>query len=329
MRPSTRSASVTVAAVPPGRSTRVRDRRPRSRGRRPARRRHRGGRSNRRRRRWCGSRARAAGSATRRSCASRSGSGTPPWTRHTSVLVPPMSNATASPKPHATATAAAARTPGGRTREEQTRRMLGRVDERHETAGRRHHQHLVGERPRARPRYGAHTGSERGIGHRRDHALVLAELGRHLVRARPRRCPRARTTSATARSWARVEIGVQQAHRDRVDVVRRRGRRRRTARAHDPCASSRPDTSNRSSPGHERRRAGRRAGRRATGGPAARSRSRRRSPVWSPAPRGPGAARAARWSPPSCRGRARSGREVPASRSTHRTRRDPPGSTAP
>jgi hypothetical protein len=39
------------------------------------------------------------------------GSGSPPSTRQTSVLVPPMSNVTASEKPQAAATAAPARTP--------------------------------------------------------------------------------------------------------------------------------------------------------------------------------------------------------------------------
>ena len=39
------------------------------------------------------------------------GAGSPPCTRHTSVLVPPMSKVMASGKPLATAAAAAARTP--------------------------------------------------------------------------------------------------------------------------------------------------------------------------------------------------------------------------
>ena len=42
---------------------------------------------------------------------SAAGSGRPSTTRHTSVLVPPMSNVTASGKPAATAAAAPARTP--------------------------------------------------------------------------------------------------------------------------------------------------------------------------------------------------------------------------
>ena len=42
---------------------------------------------------------------------SAAGSGAPPRTRHTSVLVPPMSKVTASAKPHAAATSAAAATP--------------------------------------------------------------------------------------------------------------------------------------------------------------------------------------------------------------------------
>ena len=42
---------------------------------------------------------------------SPAGSGAPPCTRHTSVLVPPMSKVTASGQPLATAEAAAARTP--------------------------------------------------------------------------------------------------------------------------------------------------------------------------------------------------------------------------
>ena len=94
-----------------GRSTPARDRRRRSRARRRARRRRRCGRSSRRRRRWCGCRAPAGAPGSRRDRAPGAGSGTPPSTRHTSVLVPPMSNVTASGKPAAAAAAAPARTP--------------------------------------------------------------------------------------------------------------------------------------------------------------------------------------------------------------------------
>ena len=114
------------ARCPRVRSTRVRGRRPRSRVRPRARHRGRARRSNLRPRRSCGCRARAAGSGTRRPCAAGAGSGTPPRTRQTSVLVPPMSKVTAS------GIAARGRDRGagahatGRSRQQQRRRARAR-----------------------------------------------------------------------------------------------------------------------------------------------------------------------------------------------------------
>ncbi len=70
-----------------------------------------GRRSTRRRRRWCGRRATAGAPAARRPTARPPARARRPRTRHTSVLVPPMSKVTASGKPHASAMAAAAATP--------------------------------------------------------------------------------------------------------------------------------------------------------------------------------------------------------------------------
>ena len=272
MRPSTRSASVTVGAVPAAPVARGSGhRRPRSRGRRPARRRRRGGRSNRRRRRWCGSRARAAGSGTRRPCASRVG------LRHAAVDQAHVGARPAHVERDRVGEAARGRDrrgrahPGRRTREQQTRRMLDRVDDGNEPAGRRHHQHLVSERPPARPRYARHTGRSAAS----TTVVTIRSYSRNSgdtscehtdVDARGRAAP-----SATARSWARIEVGVEQAHRDRVDVVER---------GHEPVERLDLDTGGvepprhleAQLPGHERRRVGRRTGRRATGGPGARSR---------------------------------------------------------
>src|SRR6266540_1756878 len=90
------------------------------------------------------------------------GSGTPPRTRQTSVLVPPMSNETASGKPHASATAAAARTPPAGP---------------DEAAFGRHHERFARQHVEPEQVVAAHR-PEGCVGDGRDNALVLPELGR-------------------------------------------------------------------------------------------------------------------------------------------------------
>ena len=75
-----------------------------------------------------------------------------PGSRHTSVLVPPMSNVTASGKPHAAATAAAARTPPAGPESSSAAGRSAAVPAGHQPAGRGHDEHLVGERRPARAR---------------------------------------------------------------------------------------------------------------------------------------------------------------------------------
>ncbi len=232
------------------------------------------------------------------------GAGTPPCTRHTSVLVPPMSNATASPKPHARATAAAARTPPAGPERSRRAGCAAASDN-----GTRPPADVITSTSSASgarlSRYGAHTERNAASAAVVDHALVLAELGRHLVGAHD-----VVATGAQHRGdgafVGRVEVGVQQAHRDRIErqdrrCRRRRRRRRRTVRARDRARRvvRTPRTA-----AHAARavRDDRRARRRGRAAPAARSRSRRRSRGWSPTRRDRGAVRAARSSPPWCRG---------------------------
>ena len=203
--------------------------------------------------RWCGSPATAAARGGRRRALVVVGAGTPSCTRHTSVLVPPMSNATASAKPHAPAIAAAARDATGRARQQQPRRVgggFGRAATNPPAEVITSTSSATGPRL---PRYGAHTDAERRVGDRGDEPLVLAELGRHLVRAHD--LVTAAAEHAGHRAFVRWGRGRRAAgtpppRRPR----RRRGPRRRTARARRPWASSRPPTSNRNARGHERRR---------------------------------------------------------------------------
>ena len=128
----------------------------------------------------------------------------------------------------------------------------------------------------------------------------------------------ARSAAATARSCARVEVGVQQAHGDRVDLVGDLGHTPSNGSISRPRASSRPDTSKRRC-GARAARAGRRTGRTATAAPGARSRSRRRSHGSRSARRARRAVRAARSSRPSCRARARRHRSRPSTASIARS----------
>ena len=192
-----------------------------------------------------------------------------------------MSNDTASGKPAAAATRRRGRArPRPGPLSSSATGSSAATDDRHQTAGRRHHQHRRRPAPRCAGGTAGTSGAAIAFGDRRDGPLVLPELRRHLVRARDveARGPRARR--ATASSCAGFEVGVQQAHRDRVDAGgdRREPRRvdgdrsRRRARR----AVRRPRS--RSARAARAARADRRTGRRATAGPGVRSRSRRRSP---------------------------------------------------
>ena len=137
--------------------------------------------------------------------------------RQTSVLVPPMSNDTASGNPHAAATAAAARTPPAGPAEQERGGQGRRVGDRHQSAGRRHHEHLVGQRREGREVVAAQR-PQPGVRDGRDGPLVLAELGRHLVGARHVE-PAVAQHAGDGLLVGRVEVRVQEAHGDRVDVV--------------------------------------------------------------------------------------------------------------
>ena len=196
------------------------------------------------------------------------------------MLVPPMSKLTASAKPHAAAIVGRGAHAARRARQQQRRRRAAR----RRSTGTSPPADVItsasGANAASWRRYGAHTGSRNASttvvtmrSYSRNSGLTSCE---HTTSSRPRRAQRA-GDGALVRG---VEIGVQQAHRDRVDVV---GDARAAAPSKgsisSPRASSRPDTSKRSVAGHERLRAGRRTGRTATAGPGVRSRSRRRSPA--------------------------------------------------
>ena len=206
------------------------------------------------------------------------------------------------------ATAAAARTPAGRARQQQRAGCSAASAERHEPAGRRHHQHLVARASRARRRYARHTGRSAAsatVVTMRSYSRNSGDTSCEHTTSSP--CARERRGDRSL--VGRVEVGVQQAHRDRVDVVESCGQRAPSnGSSSRPCASSRPPTSNRSSRGTSGA-GGRRTGRRATGGlprdldhvgEAAGRHQRDAAEACAPA---------ARWSPPSCRARARRARD--------------------
>ena len=72
-----------------------------------------------------------------------------------------------------------------RAGDEDPRRVRGGLLERRDATGRTHHQGLgqarFGARGRRAPQVARDDGPEVGVGGRRRRALVLAELGRHLV----------------------------------------------------------------------------------------------------------------------------------------------------
>ena len=196
-----------------------------------------------------------------------------PRTRHTSVLVPPMS------KRDRVGEAARGRDRGrrphaaGRSRQQQGRRQLGGVGE----PARAPPADVItstspASAPSAEQVATAHRAQVR-VDDGRDDALVLAELGRHLVRAASRRDPRPQ------HARRRVARGRR---RDRRGAGTRRPRRRPPARSGcaggverfelAPSASSRPPTSSAQVRGRRAARGGRRSGRTATGGSGVRSR---------------------------------------------------------
>ena len=163
-------------------------------------------------------------------------------TRQTSVLVPPMSKPTASGNPHACGDRG--RRPhacGGPGQQEPRRVRRGAGADRHQAARRRHHEHVGGERGRRRRGSARAQRLEAGVddgGHR---ALVLAELRRDLVRApHDHRSRPGRPLHGTAHLGLvrPVEVGVEQAHRHRIDRARgervaQPGRERAVARLDD------------------------------------------------------------------------------------------------
>ena len=138
--------------------------------------------------------------------------------RHTSVDVPPMSKLTASAQPfaacHSGRGSHARRGPG----QQQRRRAIGRLRERHEPAGRRHHQHdrrEAGEPTQVGATRRLHVRVDDGG----DEALVLAVLGRDLVRRHH--------VDAALRELLRgvlfvlgPAISVKEAHRHGLDAIR-------------------------------------------------------------------------------------------------------------
>ena len=145
------------------------------------------------------------------------GAGTPSRTRHTSVLVPPMSNDTASRKPHASATTAAARTPatGPDSSNEAGRRTAS-------SSGTRPPADVItrtSSRERREPEeVRAADRSQRGVGHGRDHAVRTRGTP-----ATPRGSTRRRVPSPRAPPRPRVRAP----DRDRRGADRPRPRRRR------------------------------------------------------------------------------------------------------
>ena len=239
-----------------------------------ARRRRRRGRSIRRRRRWCARRATAAAPGARRPSRSRGRRrAAPSSTRHTSVLVPPMSKVMASGKPLAAATAAAgphARRPGP-TAAAPTGRSAASA------TGTSPPAEVITSTSSAsvgQPReVGAAHRAQVGVDHRGDRALVLAELGRHLVRARHVEAPAGqRRPPPPARGPGRGRRAAGTPPPPRTSVGDGRRRVGSSGSSSAPSAASRPGDLEPRRPRHQRRRAGRPTGRRATAGPGGRSR---------------------------------------------------------
>ena len=242
-------------------------------GRRRARRRCRAARSSRRPRRSCGCRRPAAGSGSRRRRASapararRRARGTRRcWCRPCRTT---PRRGTRTPRRRT----AAARTPADRARQQQRGRSPHRVVERARARRPTSSPAPRAPAPRARRGTARQTGRSVGVGDRGDQSLVLAELGRDLVRAHHVATRRTRAPARPRVRGPRFEVGVQQADRDHIDVVDRR----------EPSPSNGFDLGARPVESATRPRSrsaarargpavGRRAGRRATAAPGARSR---------------------------------------------------------
>ena len=214
IRPRTRSASVTVGATPHGRNRPDRVRRRRSRGRRRARPRRRARRSTPRPRRSCG--CRATGSRTGRpptSCIG-AGSGTPPRIRQHVRARPAHVERDRVRESARDATTAAARTPPAgpdRSSAAGSSAATRRAPDRRPRSSRA----PVGER--AEPnRYGRHRGRSAAfttVVTIRSYSRNSGETSCEHVTSRPRR-----TSTRHGPLVSGVEVGVQQAHCDRVDV---------------------------------------------------------------------------------------------------------------
>ncbi len=156
----------------------------------------------------------------------------------------------------------------------------------------------------------AEQGREIGVDRRGRAALVLAEAGQHLVRGGDveRRAARGAGARRCARSWRRVEVGEEQADRDRLGaaLAQQLGQparlpRRRAARS-TPSGrpARRPRSAARRRPGAS---ASARRGGRGWAGPGGRSRARRRSRGWRSARCGRRVPPAGRWCRLSSHGR--------------------------
>ena len=146
------------------------------------------------------------------------GSGTPPRIRQTSVLVPPMSNETASAIPARGGHRGRSAHTTGRAAQQQGDRNVGRHVDRYQPAGRRHHEDRVGHGRDAQEVRPA-PGPQRGVRDGGHDPLVLPELGRDLVRAGHVEAPGPERVGDHL-LVRRVEVGVEQAHRHRIDIVR-------------------------------------------------------------------------------------------------------------
>ena len=242
-------------------------------------------------------------------------SGSPSRSSPASALVPPMSIVSASSKPARRATAAAPTTPPAGPESASDAALRAPSSAVAHAARRRHHRRRRICRARAarsarRAQVARPRRSQVRLGDRRRRALVLADLGQHVGRAHDvdlRQCAR-RAHAASAARAMRSRVRVQQRDRRRLRRERAHARQRTFASA---AAERREHAVRRdalvdghaSLEGHERRRM------------VARQIVERRAILaaqleqvawrlpWHRAPRARRCARAACWSPRSCRAR--------------------------
>ena len=166
----------------------------------------------------------------------------PPTTSDTSVEVPPMSKAIALSIPARASRRGRRRPAGGRSGDEDERRMGCGVFRAHDAAGRAHDERFGQPRRAARftqrPEVAAARRPEIRVGGDGRGALVLAELRRDLVRGDDVRRGVATAAAATARSCvgSRKE---EEADGDRLAVDRRAASRGRAASARHPVRCAR------------------------------------------------------------------------------------------